>query len=72
MILYISHTCKNKDCQAAFIDRDVTNIKLHSPNWKYCPDCVAKGYPDIKNPPLSEAPKNTLAKLHKNSKLKAG
>ena len=62
-ILYVSHTCKNPECQSAFSDLDKTHVKSFSPNWKYCPDCVAKGYPNFKNPNLTPKQKAALQKF---------
>ena len=54
-IVYVTHTCKNskldpKDpnyCDRAWVDVDKTNVKDTPPTWKYCPECVKKGF---KNP----------------------
>lgn len=53
--IFVVHHCKNTRlsekhvdyCNNCFIDRDLTNVKTHPPTWKYCPECVAKGF---KNP----------------------
>lgn len=49
---YVVHHCKNttlkpadKDyCNNCFIDKDKTNVQSYAPTWKYCPECVAKGF----------------------------
>jgi len=40
--IYCSHTCKN--CESAFMDIDEVNAFYSAPNYKYCPDCVKKGF----------------------------
>jgi hypothetical protein len=53
--VYVMHTCKNsklnpKDpnyCDRAWVDVDKTNVQDTPPTWKYCPECVKKGF---KNP----------------------
>lgn len=43
---YVSHTCKN--CKCAFIDIDKVNAFVSAPDYKYCTDCVKKGFKNIK------------------------
>lgn len=45
MTIYVTHTCKH--CGAAFVDEDKYNAQNTPPQWKYCPECVKKGF---KNP----------------------
>jgi hypothetical protein len=53
--VYVIHVCKNsklkpKDpnyCDRAWVDVDKTNVKDTPPTWKYCEECVKKGF---KNP----------------------
>ena len=40
--VYVTHTCKH--CGAAFVDVDKYNAQNEPPKWKYCPDCVKKGF----------------------------
>ena len=52
---YVIHVCKNskqpKDspdyCENVWVDVDKTNVTLVPPSWKYCSECVKKGF---KNP----------------------
>ena len=43
----ISKVTNPEYCNNAWIDIDKTNCKTYPPAWKYCDECVAKGY---KNP----------------------
>ena len=53
--VYVVHVCKNSKlkpsdpnyCDRAFIDVDKTHVRDIPPSWKYCPECVKKGF---KNP----------------------
>lgn len=36
---YVVHFCKNKKCNRAWIDKDLTNVKSYPPQWKYCREC---------------------------------
>ena len=53
--VYVIHVCKNSKlkpdnpnyCDMAWVDVDKTNVKDTPPTWKYCPECVKKGF---KNP----------------------
>lgn len=52
---YVIHVCKNSHlseddenyCERVWIDKDKTNVMNYPPSWKYCPECVRKGF---KNP----------------------
>lgn len=55
---YIYHYCLNENlkdghpdkCNNCFIDVAHGGANAYSPqNWKYCPDCVAKGYKQPKS-----------------------
>lgn len=39
---YVVHYCKNKDCNNAWIDEDLTNVSTIPPQWKYCEECCNK------------------------------
>lgn len=39
---YVAHICKNKECQAIWLDIDLTNVKTFPPSWKYCRECCKK------------------------------
>lgn len=58
---YVVHYCKNRNCNNAWIDKDVTNAKTRPPQWKYCRKCCEKmGIAfDSQIPPRRES-KNTL------------
>lgn len=61
-MVYVIHVCKNstlpKDspdyCNNCWIDVDKHNATTNPPIWKYCSECVKKGY---KNP---RTRKNTM------------
>lgn len=52
---YVTHTCRNSKlkpndpnyCDRAWVDEDLTNVTTTPPTWKYCEECVKKGF---KNP----------------------
>ena len=49
---YVVHNCKNKKCNEAWIDVDLTNAQSRPPKWKYCKDCCEKyGYVNPEFPP---------------------
>ena len=52
MTVYVTHTCKNKECGRAFNDLDLTNAHSRPPEWKYCPQCVAVGKVNPDKPPV--------------------
>ena len=39
---YVVHYCKNKDCNNAWIDEDLTNAQTRPPMWKFCNECCEK------------------------------
>lgn len=75
---YVTHTCRNSMlneqdpnyCYNAFVDIDKTHVKIRPPAWKYCPECVAKGYPNLKSPNLTPKQKERLEKLKANNPSK--
>ena len=62
-MMYVIHYCHNKKCNNAWIDEDLTKAKCLPPTWKYCPECVSKGYKNPSRPPLTEAQKKKLKKM---------
>lgn len=47
--VYVTYTCKNKDCRKAFIDIDINNNINEVPlQNRYCPDCVKRGFKNEK------------------------
>lgn len=47
--VYVTYTCKNKDCRKAFIDIDINNNINEVPlQNRYCPDCVKNGFKNEK------------------------
>lgn len=41
-ITFVTHTCKN--CGKAFVEQDNHNSQDTPPTWRYCPECVKKGF----------------------------
>ena len=39
MPTFVVHICRNKQCDAIWIDKDLTNAQVNPPDWKYCEDC---------------------------------
>lgn len=39
---YVLHECKNPDCNNGWIDKNLTNVTMYPPKWKYCKDCCNK------------------------------
>lgn len=39
---YVVHFCANPECNNAWIDKDLTNVKTFPPHWKYCRECCKK------------------------------
>ena len=62
----MTHTCRNSKlkvndpnyCFNAFVDIDKHNAKNLPPTWKYCPECVAKGFINPDKKPLRDDQKN--------------
>ena len=42
MTTYVAHICRNKHCDAIWIDKDLTNAQVNPPDWKYCRECAEK------------------------------
>lgn len=42
MPTFVAHICRNKQCDAIWIDKDLTNVKSTPPDWKYCRECAEK------------------------------
>lgn len=60
---FVVHFCKNKKCDNAWIDEDLTNAKSRPPQWKYCAECCKKyGYINTSKPPLSKKQEEQLKK----------
>lgn len=56
-------------CNVGFIDVDTNNAK-QPPHWKYCPDCVSKGFKNPQRKPVD--PKRAeQAKAMRGAKTKA-
>jgi len=74
--VYISHTCHNWKrkpsdtdyCDRAFHDLDLKNSRSRSPDWKYCPQCVAKGFVNPDKPPKRKNLVERGQKLNPRSK----
>lgn len=50
--VYVVHFCKNKNCNNAWIDEDLTNAISNVPRWKFCDECCRKyGYTNPTLPP---------------------
>lgn len=39
---YVVHFCKNKNCNNAWVDKDLTHTTTIPPKWKYCKECAEK------------------------------
>lgn len=59
---FVAHVCKNKACEAIFLDRDEYSAKTMPPKWRYCPDCTTLGYETKKDPKKVELAYNQLKK----------
>ena len=68
--VYVIHVCKNSKlkpddpnyCDRAWVDVDKTNVKDTPPTWKYCPECVKKGFnnPRTRQSNMSEEQKEAF------------
>lgn len=71
--IFVVHFCKNKNCNNAWLDEDLTNAKSRPPRWKYCKECCEKfGFTNPKSTPkkiLSEKQQETIQK-HRFQKRK--
>lgn len=62
--IYVVHICKNsklppthKDyCNNCWIDIDKTHATTYPPQWKYCPQCEAKGFKNPKTRQVTRTP----------------
>ena len=62
---YVMHFCRNKQCDAIWIDKDLTNARVNPPDWKYCRECCEKmGIDYDAQTPTSNLSKKELE--HKN------
>lgn len=39
---FVAHICRNKNCNAIWIDEDLTHVTSIPPKWKYCKSCASK------------------------------
>ena len=60
---YVVHYCHNKHCNNCWLDEDLTNAKSLPPTWKYCLECVSKGFVNPEKPPLTDTQKQKLKKM---------
>ena len=66
---YVTHTCKNSKlkpsdpncCDRAWVDEDKTNVHDYPPTWKYCPECVKKGFKNPKRRKSTKTPEQIEA-----------
>ena len=66
---YVTHTCKNSKlkptdpnyCDRAFVDEDLHNATSIPPTWKYCPECVKKGFKNPRRRKPSKTPEQIEA-----------
>lgn len=42
MPTFVAHICRNKQCAAIWIDKDLTDARVNPPDWKYCRECAEK------------------------------
>ena len=67
--VYVVHDCKNTRlkttdpnyCNNAFMDVDKTNCTMYPPSWKYCDECVAKGFKNPKTRKSTRTPEQIEA-----------
>jgi hypothetical protein len=48
-IVYVTHTCRNKACESGFLDTDDNNARMLPPTTKYCPECKARGFEEVRD-----------------------
>lgn len=77
---YVTHTCRNSKlkpsnpnyCDRAWVDEDITHVVNTPPTWKYCEECVAKGFKNkrrrksTKTPEQIEAFRQRMAEYRRN------
>ena len=71
--IYVIHFCKNKECNNAWIDLDLTNAKSRPPRWKYCSECCKKyGFtnPDVPPKKILTEKQQRIIEQYKFSKRK--
>lgn len=80
---YVVHVCKNSKlkpsdknyCDRAWINEDLHNATSIPPTWKYCEECVKKGFKNprrrksSKTPEQIEAFKQRMAAYRKNKEI---
>lgn len=74
---YVAHVCKNsklkptdKDyCNNIWIDKDKYNAQSSPPNWRYCPECVKKGFSTTERI-IPDWKKERIEKMNKARQLK--
>ena len=62
--VFVCHVCKNSKlspndpnyCDNCWIDVDKTHATTHCPTWKYCPECVKKGFKNPKTRNITRTP----------------
>jgi len=65
--IYVVHYCKNKKCNNAWIDVDLTNAKSRPPRWKYCDSCCEiYGFVNPITPPKKKLSEKQWETINKN------
>lgn len=67
--VYVYHVCKNSKlsptdpnhCDNAWIDVDKTHATTYPPTWKYCEECVKKGFKNPKTRNVTRTPEQIEA-----------
>lgn len=75
---YVAHVCKNSKlkpsdkgyCENIWLDKDKYNAQSLPPNWKYCPECVLKGFSNSKEKIIPEWKKERAEKMRRAKELK--
>lgn len=66
MPTFVAHICRSKQCNAIWLDKDLTNAKNTPPDWKYCRECCEKlGIDFDAQTPTSNLTKKELLHLEK-------
>lgn len=66
---YVAHVCRNSRlkpsdpnfCENSWVDEDLHNVTTIPPSWKYCEDCVKKGFKNPKRRKSSKTPEQIEA-----------
>ena len=67
---YVLHFCKNKKCNAGWIDKDLTRATSIPPSWKYCKECAEKlGIDYNSQTPTSNLTEKELETKNKRRKI---